>query len=150
MNIRIPKYRIGECVWFEEQGSLLNGPVDMITMALKKNDEISIWYSIQIMNKYVTMLETDIFEDVKIPQPKFRCGESVVYEETLKGGEVVYHTDIISKVTIGIYDKDTIEIHYDMEGRDEEDYWVLEDEIIDFAKSTEEEVEDDVGTGTPV
>lgn len=137
MTIGYPKYKIKDRAWFMSKNSqLVYGMVTLLTIAIREFDS-NIWYSFvdQLGNQY-TVEEKDVLDvGYTMPLPKYRVGEEVEYEYLTTSKEQVITVGTITRVEVGIFDKEgTSEIAYYLQ--DDPDFWVIEDEILGVVGTT--------------
>lgn len=131
MLFNFPKKRINDTGWFLSKTEVLTfGVVRLITIAVSEFECKTYYRFIDDDDVEYTVAEEQVLDnDVVIPTPKFAVGDGVVYTSLNQEGQHEQKVDIIKHVEIALYEKNIVEISYVME-HDEEEGWVLEDEIL--------------------
>lgn len=135
MKFSFPKKKINDTCWFlSETDVLIFGMVKLITIAINEDECKTYYRLIDEAGREHTACEDQVIDNqVIIPTPKYTVGDGVVYTVPIEGGTHAQCADIIKSVEISMYEKGVIEITYTMENN--EDEWVLEEEILSFGEN---------------
>ena len=132
MKFSFPKKRIGDNAWFlNDIDALRHGIITLITISINEV-ECNVWYSILVSPEDIQCVKEDqvLDNDILVPSPKFHVGDEVNYNY-LGENKREYNTDgMINNIQIHINGSNVLEYCYFM--TDDEDYWVLEEDIVGY------------------
>lgn len=136
MQFKFPKHPVGAHVWFlSKTDRTIYGRVDMISIVLKSDETVSIYYGIiDEKEGQHTVDEHQVIENrVEVRHPKFNTTDEIAYEFTLDNNQTAFDTGIITAILMTL-EEGTQAFEYIVD--DDWDYRVSESEILGMADST--------------
>lgn len=138
MNFPVPKYKVNDQLWFlNDKDNLMNGTVKSISLTCSE-EHASVYYVMETTNKQHVVKETNIVDAYgELTRPKYKPSDTVEYTYSTKD-KLSSTVGTITKVEVTYYLDGGCEVCYYME--DDEDYFVLEDEITTLVQDIPTEV----------